>query len=117
MGREPGASAVRGVSPRRRPGPAPSLAVVDPRLGALLAGRSHRTAVGELPHRGGRRTGARREAADIPGCTMATQFAATINELDAADHVLLGHSMTGKVAQLLASLEGKALGPENRPPS
>lgn len=58
------------------------------------------------------------EAADVPGytmCQMAKQFAATINELELADYVLLGHSMTGKVAQILASREGKALGLKNPP--
>lgn len=58
------------------------------------------------------------EAADIPGYTMrqmARQFAATINELELTDYVLLGHSMTGKVAQILASREGKALGLETPP--
>ena len=44
------------------------------------------------------------EARDVPGYTMgemATQFAATINDLGLTDYVLVGHSMTGKVCRSL----------------
>jgi pimeloyl-ACP methyl ester carboxylesterase len=53
------------------------------------------------------------EAHDIPGYTMAemaAQFAATINELGLTDYVLVGHSMTGKIMQILASRAGAELG-------
>ncbi|MFG1609764.1 alpha/beta fold hydrolase [Actinoplanes sp. NPDC049265] len=53
------------------------------------------------------------EAQDIPGYTMAemaAQFAATINELGLTDYVLVGHSMTGKIMQILASRAGAELG-------
>ncbi|WP_166459373.1 alpha/beta fold hydrolase [Amycolatopsis pithecellobii] len=75
-----------------------------------LLSRHFRTVAIDAPGHG--------EAADIPGYTMrqmARQFAATINELELTDYVLLGHSMTGKVMQILASREGKALGLKNPP--
>lgn len=53
------------------------------------------------------------EAHDIPGYSMtemATQFAATINELELTDYVLVGHSMTGKIMQILAGPSGAELG-------
>lgn len=53
------------------------------------------------------------EAHDIPGYTMAemaARFAATINELGLTDYVLVGHSMTGKIMQILASRAGAELG-------
>ena len=53
------------------------------------------------------------EAHDIPGYTMAemaAQFAATINDLGLTDYVLVGHSMTGKVMQILAGRTGAELG-------
>jgi len=53
------------------------------------------------------------EAHDIPGYTMAemaAQFAATINELGLTDYVLVGHSMTGKIMQILAGRAGAELG-------
>lgn len=49
------------------------------------------------------------DADDIPGYTMrrmAMQFADTINELGLTDYVLVGHSWTSKVFQILASREG-----------
>lgn len=53
------------------------------------------------------------EAHDVPGYTMAemaAQFATTINELGLTDYVLVGHSMTGKIMQILASRAGGELG-------
>lgn len=53
------------------------------------------------------------EAREIPGYTMAEMaaaFAATINELGLTDYVLVGHSMTGKVMQILASPAGAGWG-------
>ncbi|MEY9947405.1 alpha/beta fold hydrolase [Kitasatospora sp. GAS1066B] len=58
------------------------------------------------------------EAREIPGYTMAEMaaaFAATINELGLTDYVLVGHSMTGKVMQILASPAGAGLGLEHPP--
>jgi pimeloyl-ACP methyl ester carboxylesterase len=58
------------------------------------------------------------EAREIPGYTMAemaTAFAATINELGLTDYVLVGHSMTGKVMQILASRAGAELGLRHPP--
>ncbi len=52
-------------------------------------------------------------AHDIPGYTMAemaAQFATTINQLGLTDYVLVGHSMTGKIMQILASRVGAELG-------
>ncbi|MEY9844164.1 alpha/beta fold hydrolase [Streptacidiphilus sp. MAP5-3] len=58
------------------------------------------------------------EAREIPGYTMgemAAAFAATINELGLTDYVLVGHSMTGKVMQILASRAGAELGLRHPP--
>ena len=59
------------------------------------------------------------EAHDIPGYTMAeiaARFAAAINELGLTGYVLVGHSMTGKIMQVLASRAGTGLGLA-RPPA
>ena len=53
------------------------------------------------------------DAHDIPGYTMAEmagQFAATITGLGLTDYVLVGHSMTAKVMQILAGRTGTELG-------
>ena len=58
------------------------------------------------------------EAHAIPGYTMAemaTAFAATINELGLTDYVLVGHSMTSKVMQILSSRAGTGLGLKHPP--
>ena len=58
------------------------------------------------------------EAREIPGYTMAEMaaaFAATINELGLTDYVLVGHSMTSKVMQILASRAGAELGLKHPP--
>ncbi len=53
------------------------------------------------------------EAHAVPGYTMAetaAAFAATINALGLTDYVLVGHSMTGKIMQILAGRAGAGLG-------
>lgn len=58
------------------------------------------------------------DARDVPGYSMqemSEQFAQTINELHLDRYVLVGHSMTGKVMQILASRMGPELGLQHQP--
>jgi pimeloyl-ACP methyl ester carboxylesterase len=58
------------------------------------------------------------DARDVTGYSMqkaAEQFAQTINELHLERFVLVGHSMTGKVMQILASRMGPELGLKHKP--
>jgi pimeloyl-ACP methyl ester carboxylesterase len=58
------------------------------------------------------------DAHDVTGypmAEMATRFAETVNELGLTNYVLIGHSMTGKIMQILASKAGAGLGLANPP--